>query len=47
MPDAFHFAFFVSDLDGKDAMLGKGEIIAGNDTMHRELLRLVRDAAKA
>jgi myo-inositol-1(or 4)-monophosphatase len=38
---------FVSDLDGKDAMLTKGHIIAGNDTMHRELLRLVRDAQKA
>jgi myo-inositol-1(or 4)-monophosphatase len=38
---------YVSDLDGKDAMLAKGHIMAGNETMHRELLRLVRDAVKA
>jgi myo-inositol-1(or 4)-monophosphatase len=38
---------FVTDLDGKDAMLSKGEVLAGNDTMHRELLRLIRNAGKA
>src|SRR6185312_915846 len=31
---------FVTDLDGGDAMFTKGHIAAGNDTMHRELLRL-------
>jgi myo-inositol-1(or 4)-monophosphatase len=38
---------FVSDLDGGDAVLTKGHVAAGNDTMHRELLRLLRQAAKA
>jgi myo-inositol-1(or 4)-monophosphatase len=35
---------FVTDLDGSDAMLAKGDIIAGNETMHRELLRLLQGA---
>jgi myo-inositol-1(or 4)-monophosphatase len=38
---------FVSDLDGGDAILSKGSIAAGNDTMHRELLRLLKEAGKA
>ena len=29
---------FVTDLDGGEAMFAKGHIIAGNETMHRELL---------
>jgi myo-inositol-1(or 4)-monophosphatase len=37
---------FVSDLEGGDAIFAKGQIAAGNDTMHRELLRLIKDAAK-
>ena len=37
---------FVSDIDGKDAMLTKGSVVAGNDTMHRELLKLLKNAAK-
>jgi myo-inositol-1(or 4)-monophosphatase len=37
---------YVTDLDGGDAMLAKGHIIAGNETMHRDLLRLLRGAAK-
>jgi myo-inositol-1(or 4)-monophosphatase len=37
---------FVSDIDGGDAILTKGNVVAGNDTMHRELLRLLKDAAK-
>ena len=28
-------------------MFTKGDIAAGNDTMHRELLRLLQEAAKA
>jgi myo-inositol-1(or 4)-monophosphatase len=36
---------YVSDLDGGDAMLEKGHIVAGNETMHRELLRLLQQAA--
>ena len=37
---------FVSDIDGGEAILTKGSIVAGNETMHRELLRLLQDAAK-
>jgi len=36
---------FATDIDGGDAMLAKGHILAGNETMHRELLRLLRGAA--
>jgi myo-inositol-1(or 4)-monophosphatase len=36
---------YVSDIDGGDAMLEKGHIVAGNETMHRELLRLLQQAA--
>jgi myo-inositol-1(or 4)-monophosphatase len=32
---------FVSDVNGTDAMMTSGSIIAGNDTMHRELLKLL------
>ena len=37
---------FVSDCDGGDAILTKGQVVAGNDTMHRELLRLLKAAGK-
>src|SRR5215468_2904988 len=37
---------FATDLDGGDGILTKGNIAAGNETMHRELLRLMKDAAK-
>jgi myo-inositol-1(or 4)-monophosphatase len=37
---------FVTDLDGGDHVLTKGHVAAGNDTMHRELLRLLREAGK-
>ena len=37
---------FVTDLDGGDAVLAKGQVAAGNDTMHRELLRLLKEAGK-
>jgi myo-inositol-1(or 4)-monophosphatase len=37
---------FVTDLDGGDAMLDKGHIIAGNESMHGGLLQLLeRDAS--
>jgi myo-inositol-1(or 4)-monophosphatase len=36
---------FATDLDGGDAMLEKGHIIAGNERMHGELLALLKDAA--
>src|SRR3984893_7567600 len=32
---------FVSDSDGGDAMLAKGSICAGNETIHRNLLQLI------
>lgn len=37
---------FVTDLDGGDNILAKGHVAAGNDTMHRELLRLLKEAGK-
>ncbi|HEV3396932.1 MAG TPA: inositol monophosphatase, partial [Xanthobacteraceae bacterium] len=36
---------FVSDLDGGDAMLAKGHVVAGNEAMHRDLLRVLQQAA--
>jgi myo-inositol-1(or 4)-monophosphatase len=33
---------YVSDLDGGEAMLDKGHVIAGNETMHREVLKALR-----
>jgi myo-inositol-1(or 4)-monophosphatase len=36
---------YVTDMDGGDAMFAKGHILAGNETMHGELLRLLRAAA--
>ena len=37
---------FVTDLDGGEAMFAKGDIIAGNETMHRELLAILKAAGK-
>jgi myo-inositol-1(or 4)-monophosphatase len=37
---------FVTDLEGGEAIFVKGQVVAGNDTMHRELMRLLRDAGK-
>jgi myo-inositol-1(or 4)-monophosphatase len=37
---------FVSDLDGGDAIFGKAQIVAGNETMHRELVRILGQADK-
>jgi myo-inositol-1(or 4)-monophosphatase len=36
---------FVTDLDGGEAMLEKGHIIAGNESMHGALLELLKGAA--
>ena len=33
---------FVSDVDGKDTMMQTGSIVAGNETMHHELLTLLK-----
>ena len=38
---------YVTDCDGQDAMLIKGHILAGNDIMHRELLKTLKEAGKA
>jgi myo-inositol-1(or 4)-monophosphatase len=38
---------FVTDLDGGEAMFTKGHIVAGNDSIHRELLALIKGVAKA
>jgi myo-inositol-1(or 4)-monophosphatase len=37
---------YVSDCDGKDDMLAKGAIVAGNETIQKELLKLVKEAGK-
>jgi myo-inositol-1(or 4)-monophosphatase len=36
---------FVTDLDGGDAMLSKGHVVAGNEVMHRELLAVLKRAS--
>ncbi|MGH6682641.1 MAG: inositol monophosphatase family protein [Pseudolabrys sp.] len=38
---------FVSDCDGGDDMFAKGHIVAGNEAIQRELLRVLKEAAKA
>jgi myo-inositol-1(or 4)-monophosphatase len=38
---------FVTDLDGTDAMFAKGHIVAGNETLHRELLAVLKSAGKS
>ncbi len=38
---------YVTDCDGHDAMLIKGHIAAGNETMHRDLLKILKTAGKA
>jgi myo-inositol-1(or 4)-monophosphatase len=35
---------FVSDCDGADEMLAKGHIVAGNETIHKELLKALKSA---
>jgi myo-inositol-1(or 4)-monophosphatase len=37
---------FVTDLEGGEAMLTTGGILAGNDAIHRELLRMLKEAGK-
>ncbi|MGI8526038.1 MAG: inositol monophosphatase family protein [Pseudolabrys sp.] len=38
---------FVTDLDGGEAMFENGHIVAGNETLQREVLRLIKAAATA
>ena len=37
---------FVSDCDGGDDMFAKGHIVAGNETIQKEILRVLKEAAK-
>ena len=37
---------FVTDLDGREDMIKTGDILAGNEDIHRELLRMLKDADK-
>ena len=37
---------FVTDLDGGEAMFATGDIVAGNETIHRELLRAAQGRRK-
>src|SRR5262245_2402083 len=38
---------YVTAIDGGDDMLAKGHVLAGNETIHRELLRLLKEAGKS
>jgi myo-inositol-1(or 4)-monophosphatase len=38
---------FITDCEGGEAMFASGDIVAGNDTMHRELLSLLQAAGRA
>jgi myo-inositol-1(or 4)-monophosphatase len=37
---------YVSDLDSGEAIFAKGQVVAGNETMHKELIRLLREARR-
>jgi myo-inositol-1(or 4)-monophosphatase len=37
---------YVSDCDGGDDMLAKGHVVAGNETIQKEVLRVLREVAK-
>jgi myo-inositol-1(or 4)-monophosphatase len=37
---------FVTDLDNRDAPWRSGDVLAGNETIHAELLRLLNAAAR-
>ena len=38
---------FVSDLEGGDTMLVSGDILAGNESINRDLLRTLKEARRA
>jgi myo-inositol-1(or 4)-monophosphatase len=38
---------FVTDCDGQDESLSKGHVVAGNETIHKGLLSLLKAASKA
>jgi myo-inositol-1(or 4)-monophosphatase len=33
---------YITDLDGREKFLDSGEVVAGNETMHRQLLAILR-----
>ena len=37
---------FVSDCDGGDEMMTKGHVVAGNETIQKEILRVLWESAK-
>jgi myo-inositol-1(or 4)-monophosphatase len=37
---------FVTDLDGRDDMLKTGDILAGNEAIHRELLQVLKQSSR-
>jgi myo-inositol-1(or 4)-monophosphatase len=38
---------FVSDCDGGDEMLAKGDIVAGNEAIQKDILRVLKEAGRA
>jgi myo-inositol-1(or 4)-monophosphatase len=38
---------FITDLDGGEAPFLTGDVVAGNETLHRELARVLKDASKS
>jgi myo-inositol-1(or 4)-monophosphatase len=36
---------FASDCDGREEIFGKGQVVAGNDAIHKEILRVLKSAA--
>ena len=38
---------YISDSDGKDGMLKAGSVVAGNEPIHRHLLKLLKAASAA
>ena len=38
---------YVSDCDGSDQMMAKGHIAAGNEAIHKEILRVLKEAGKS
>ncbi len=38
---------FATDCDGTDAIMEKGQVAAGNDAIHKEILRVLKEAGKS
>ena len=38
---------YATDLDGGESPHQTGDVVAGNETMQRELMKLLREASKA